>query len=302
MEDSLTVDVDRAGPPDAEPEKQSASSGGTAKPSTKSSVRLGVTLTRAQRAWVKEEAASRGVPQSGVVKELVDRAIAALPLEVPAAAASSGAAAPPAAPLGVPAVVSGDKVAAAPVGTAAASPAVHASGPARPSIDLPPGVQRTGVAGAGSAAAAVQPAPVGAAPAGVPVGAELVDPRTQHVFPIEDAVPGIAGGGDGSAVMLLRRAGDGGAAAVFRAPAAASASFAALLSAAPAFVRYGIGVFVILVVFLGFLYLGSTVLSSRYRFEQVVVAPGRSVFFKVDTWTGRMTRCRTDSGAVGLVC
>ena len=47
---------------------------------------------------------------------------------------------------------------------------------------------------------------------------------------------------------------------------------------------------------------GLGVLSSRYEFREVATSPGRSVYYRVDTWTGDMVRCRTDIGPVGSVC
>ena len=47
---------------------------------------------------------------------------------------------------------------------------------------------------------------------------------------------------------------------------------------------------------------GMGVLSSRYEFREVAVSPGRSMYYRVDTWTGDMVRCRTDLGPVGSVC
>ena len=44
------------------------------------------------------------------------------------------------------------------------------------------------------------------------------------------------------------------------------------------------------------------VLSSRYDFREVAVSPGRSMYYRVDPWTGDMVRCRTDIGPVGPVC
>ena len=43
-------------------------------------------------------------------------------------------------------------------------------------------------------------------------------------------------------------------------------------------------------------------MANRDYFQEVQTAPGRSVFYKVDRWTGEMTRCRTDMAAVGPVC
>ena len=61
------------------------------------------------------------------------------------------------------------------------------------------------------------------------------------------------------------------------------------------------GLFVLCLLFAA-AYVSMAVVSSRYEFREVAVSPGRSVYYKVDRWTGRMTRCRTDVGAVGPVC
>ncbi len=81
-----------------------------------------------------------------------------------------------------------------------------------------------------------------------------------------------------------------------------SAGGAGFLARMPAAVRYfmiGLGIVVVLC---GLAYLGSSAVANRYYFQEVSVAPGRSVFYRVDRWAGEMTRCRTDLAAVGVVC
>ena len=75
-----------------------------------------------------------------------------------------------------------------------------------------------------------------------------------------------------------------------------------LLARMPATVRYfmiGLG---ILVVLSGLAYLDSSAVANWDYFQEVSVAPGRSIFYRVDRWTGEMTRCRTDLAAVGVIC
>ncbi|MCY4665909.1 MAG: hypothetical protein OXC00_14730, partial [Acidimicrobiaceae bacterium] len=73
-------------------------------------------------------------------------------------------------------------------------------------------------------------------------------------------------------------------------------------SVMPYWMRVGIAVLCAAGVIFAFAFLGSSVVANRYYFQEVQTAPGRSVFYKVDRWTGEMTRCRTDMAAVGPVC
>ena len=77
--------------------------------------------------------------------------------------------------------------------------------------------------------------------------------------------------------------------------------FASFFSAPRAF-RWAVTVLVALLLLFGAAYASMAVVASRYEFREVAVSPGRSTYYKVDRWTGRMTRCRTDMGAVGPVC
>ena len=69
----------------------------------------------------------------------------------------------------------------------------------------------------------------------------------------------------------------------------------------PHWMRVGIAVLCAAGVILAFAFLASSAMGNRYDFQEVQTAPGRSVYYKVDRWTGEMTRCRTDLSAVGLV-
>ena len=71
---------------------------------------------------------------------------------------------------------------------------------------------------------------------------------------------------------------------------------------APRAFRWAVAGLVAVSLLFGAVYVSMAVVSSRYQFREVAVSPGRSVYYKVDRWTGRMTRCRTDVGAVGPVC
>ena len=77
--------------------------------------------------------------------------------------------------------------------------------------------------------------------------------------------------------------------------------FASFFDAPRAFRWSLAGLLAVLLLF-GAAYISMAVVSSRYQFREVAVSPGRSVYYKVDSWTGRMTRCRTDVGGVGPVC
>ena len=80
-------------------------------------------------------------------------------------------------------------------------------------------------------------------------------------------------------------------------------------SSLPSFLKYGLIAFTVLMVLLTFVYVGSSFVASRYEFREVEIAPGRVIFFRVDTWTGEMERCqsglrgyRDPSGETGPVC
>lgn len=77
--------------------------------------------------------------------------------------------------------------------------------------------------------------------------------------------------------------------------------FASFFEAPRAF-RWTLVLLVLLALLFGAAYTTMSVVASRYEFREVAVSPGRSVYYKVDRWTGRMTRCRSDVGAVGPVC
>ena len=86
---------------------------------------------------------------------------------------------------------------------------------------------------------------------------------------------------------------------LFRPPA--RPLFASFFEAPRAF-RWTLVLVVLLALLVGAAYTTMSLVASRYEFREVAVSPGRSVYYKVDRWTGRMTRCRSDVGAVGPVC
>ena len=132
-------------------------------------------------------------------------------------------------------------------------------------------------------------AALGGAHAGVPAGRSLVVAGQPFVTE--------------SGVMVLLPPGPDGTPRQARVPVASYMSeraprigFAAVFAAMPAFMRYFLIAFSVVSVCLGFAYLGSTVVASRYAFSEVEVAPGRSTFYRVDRWTGTMVQCATMVG------
>ena len=61
----------------------------------------------------------------------------------------------------------------------------------------------------------------------------------------------------------------------------------------PRLLKYFLILFGVVSVLLGFVYLGSSFVASRYEFREVEIAPGRVIFYRVDRWTGEMERCRS---------
>ena len=107
--------------------------------------------------------------------------------------------------------------------------------------------------------------------------------------------------GDGWVTVLIPGMGP------VRMPAAQAAGLSARMSGSAAalksrFVRVALALFLSAAVVLGFLQLGSAVVAGRYEFREVAIAPGRSVFYRVDRWTGEMTRCRVEIGSTGVSC
>ena len=286
--------------------------------------KLSVSLTAQQDVWVKNEAARCGLPKTAIIKNLLATAVSGLPIPPPSGASAPAAPAPVAA-VAVPA-------ASAPAAVAAAPP------PPAPEVrrdpDLVAGVRSPlgGHAGPAGGNDEVYPdRPVGRVsdsrdhpqpplyshlPPGV--GAADVDPaagREQSAAEVVDesdlsramVLAGQAGSKQMVFVLPGGIAGQPGLPGVpglpnaqyMVQPGGASIGWFGALPFAVRSLIVGLGVMAVL---LGFVYLGAQVVASRYYFQEVSVAPGRSVFYKVDRWSGEMTRCRTDMGAVGVVC
>ena len=60
------------------------------------------------------------------------------------------------------------------------------------------------------------------------------------------------------------------------------------------FFRVALTGFAVLLIVALFGFLGSSLMANRYQFHEVQTAPGRSQFYRIDRWTGEMTRCQTD--------
>ena len=61
----------------------------------------------------------------------------------------------------------------------------------------------------------------------------------------------------------------------------------------PRLLKYFLILFGVVSILLGFVYLGSSLVASRYEFREVEIAPGRVIFYRVDRWTGEMERCQS---------
>ena len=72
-----------------------------------------------------------------------------------------------------------------------------------------------------------------------------------------------------------------------------AAGVGGFFSGAPRVLKYLLIGFTVLSVLLGFVYLGSSFVADRYEFREVEIAPGRVIFYRVDSWTGEMERCRS---------
>lgn len=146
--------------------------------------------------------------------------------------------------------------------------------------------------------------PNGTAVPGVPGGPLVVDGRVggHAVMPgsgVDRSM--VIGGGvsESGVVVMLPGVGPDGRPRAARIPVALyvsesrpPSSLFSLLATAPAFVRYGLFAFAVLTVCMTFVYLGSTLVTSRYVFSEVETAPGRSTFYRVDRWTGRWSGVR----------
>ena len=137
--------------------------------------------------------------------------------------------------------------------------------------------------------------PSGGIPSGDSVGLGVDGNVFAGVSPHQALVPAAAAAQQMAAQpgvwMIVPGAGPDGAMGVVRVPLAGygeSAAGAGFLARMPAAVRYfmiGLGIVVVLC---GLAYLGSSAVANRYYFQEVSIAPGRSVFYRVDRWSGEM--------------
>ena len=182
-----------------------------------------------------------------------------------------------------------------------------AAAPARPKA-VPPRrvvpVQDPSAAAAPATAVAVDPSPdLPAAVAGPPLAATVAeDPDGARSV----VLSGSAVSTESGVLMLLPGMGKDGGVGVVRVPIASymqrgsdSSRLADLARGLSAPVQYLLTGFVALVLVAGIVLAGFQIAAGRYTFEEVQVAPGRSVFYKVDRWTGDMVRCDTTSRVVG---
>ena len=101
-------------------------------------------------------------------------------------------------------------------------------------------------------------------------------------------------------VVMMPGAGPGGTVGAVRIPLASyfkgqygAPRAGGFFSGLPRFLKYSLIAFAVVSVLLGFIYLGSSFVASRYEFREVEIAPGRVVFYRVDRWTGEMERCQS---------
>lgn len=75
---------------------------------------------------------------------------------------------------------------------------------------------------------------------------------------------------------------------------AGSGVFGGLFGTGSRFFRVALVGLAVLLILALFGFLGSSLVANRYQFHEVQTAPGRSEFYRIDRWTGEMTRCQTD--------
>ena len=229
-----------------------------------------VALSPDQRVAVAAEAKRRGVPMTVLVRGMVEHFMPSLGFQPPPANGAPPASAPP----------SADPSAATPAAAAPAATAPYGSvpgsvgQPAVPTVvppvspDAAPGVE-THFAPEGAYRVNGDAVP------GVPGGPLMIDSRAGA----PGVLPGagvdrslVMGGGvsESGVVVMLPGVGPDGRPRAARVPVASYVSetrppsgLFSLLATAPAFVRYGLLAFAVLTVCLTFVYLGSTVVTSR---------------------------------------
>ena len=152
--------------------------------------------------------------------------------------------------------------------------------------------------------------PVSEALEGLPPGVELPGGmRTDVVAEGADSKSLVVSGGpvvtESGVLVMMPGAGPGGTVGAVRIPLASyfkgqygAPRAGGFFSGLPRFFKYSLIAFAVVSVLLGFVYLGSSFVASRYEFREVEIAPGRVIFYRVDRWTGEMERCR--SGVSGF--
>ena len=150
------------------------------------------------------------------------------------------------------------------------------------------------------------PAEAGGPLEGLPPGVTL--PGGMHAQVVSEGadskslvVSGGAVSSESGVIVMMPGAGPGGTMGPVRIPLASYVkgqhvplgAGGGFFSGLPGFVKYGMVAFSVLVVLLGFLYLGSSFVANRYEFREVEIAPGRVIFYRVDKWTGEMERCQS---------
>ena len=152
--------------------------------------------------------------------------------------------------------------------------------------------------------------PISEALEGLPPGVSLPGGmRADMVSEGADSKSLVVSGGavatESGVLVMMPGAGPGGTVGAVRIPLASyfkgdygAPRAGGFFAGVPRFLKYSLIVFGVVSVLLGFVYLGSSFVASRYEFREVEIAPGRVIFYRVDRWTGEMERCR--SGVSGF--
>ena len=147
--------------------------------------------------------------------------------------------------------------------------------------------------------------PVSEALEGLPPGVTLPGGmRADMVSEGVDSKSLVVSGGpvatESGVLVMMPGAGPGGTVGAVRIPLASyvkgqygAPRAGGFFSGLPGFLKYSLIAFGVVSVLLGFVYLGSSFVASRYEFREVEIAPGRVVFYRVDRWTGEMERCQS---------
>lgn len=240
-------------------------------------LRFRFSLTSDQMAWLDRESRARGVDRSHLLREVFARGVGGSPSNASASAsASSDASGPEGAVLDSP-----DPRIAVPVGVA---PAVAAPSPDPGGASAPAGAEA--VVGSGSNAAGRPPS--SSSPAGSPAGG-LVAAEGTPAVPWLGQLAGRGAGESGRNLVVIVSDEKGRVSPVhvssdFLQPG--SRSLLASFFDAPRAFRWGVAALLALSLLFTAAYVSMAVVSSRYEFREVAFSPGRSVYYKVDRWTG----------------